>query len=651
MIFKNRKLFSLIFLGIITLSFVLAPLPFIEDGVVQAQTAPQVGPPAPQQPTVNVVPVPTAKIGACIGWFYIDIPVCIRGLLSDIGSLVISFFGIILGVSGMLLNEVMSFTIVNMAMNLRSLLQEGGGIYQAWTTLRDLANILFIFIILYIAIGTILRLDSINTKKLLVHVIIIALLLNFSLFFTKVIVDASNIVATSFHNAISTSGGTGGISGAFVKPIGMSTFYNAPDAKAFLAKANDSLAIVLLTGLASVLFLITAFVFFASSIMLISRYVIIIFLMILSPLAFIAMALPKDSYSKKWWNTLIEQALFAPVFLALLWVALMLSRSILTNVSDQTFPGMLAIILKGETPVAFIGLLINFMIVIGAIIFALVAAKSIGGAGASGIMKWGKKAAGTALMRLPGGVADRLNKSIGKTRFGQTAIGSALRSPLGGLAGAKILGGKSGKEQNKSTQDRQNRWSENQAEADRAASKKKGERFGKEAAKRLPEELANKARSIETERATKIATSEASYQDTLTRARTEEAEQIQRAKSNTSRSPDSQEAQQEIRSIREKASEKIRGAEESRNNERSKVDTEMTQRKAGVTASLSNIKEAQKKRKEEVSQRVEKSEIEARTNDLKKRKWYRAFLVRDKRKDAAKLLETKKKSLKTNFEK
>ncbi|MEK7552422.1 MAG: hypothetical protein AAB534_03340 [Patescibacteria group bacterium] len=582
MIFKNKKIFSLLFLGVIALSFVLIPLPFSDVNIANAQEV--AGPPAP----------------GCSIW---DLTSCLHVILSYLGGLAMGLFGIVLGISGILLNGVMSYTIVDMSMNLRSLLQEGGGIYQAWTTLRDLANILFIFIILYIAIGTILRLDSINTKKLLVHVVIIALLLNFSLFFTKVIIDASNIVATSFHNAIVISGGGTGISDAFVKPMNMTSFYNADGASAFLLKAKDSLAMVFLAGFASILFLITAFVFFASSIMLISRYVILIFLMILSPLAFIAMALPKDEYSKKWWNALIDQALFAPVFLALLWIALMLSRSALTTISsEQNFAGMIAEVFTGNVPTGLMKLLINFLIVIGSILFALIAAKQIGGAGASGIMKWGKKAAGTALMAIPGRLAAGADKKLGGTRFGQTMVGSALRSPLGGIGKASVLGGKSGEKQNKESDEAAKKYAAVRTKYDIKKSEKIAEKKSGAAADRVPGEMIQEAQKTE-------VAIEANRQKRLDRIKKVEEGRIQQTQNNMTIGGSTQTTKQEITKIRSEATQRIQQANKT-------AEEKKTEAKATVT--LSSIQTKQEKVRKEVYDDTKQKEKDKRIAELKK---------------------------------
>jgi len=221
------------------------------------------------------------NMGACV-------QAAFESVAMAIGSFLLLIAGWILGLSGLLLTESLNFTVIGMSDRINDL----PALNDAWGAFRDLANIFFIFLILYIAIATILRLDNVNTKKLLVQLVIVALLLNFSLFFTKVLIDASNILAIRFHQVIADAGGGNGIAGAFMQKLGMQSFADPVGAAKFISEINGPINILLVGILSSVLFLVVAFVFGAMAIMLIARFIILIFLMILSPLAFISMALP-----------------------------------------------------------------------------------------------------------------------------------------------------------------------------------------------------------------------------------------------------------------------------------------------------------------------------------------------------------------------
>src|SRR3989344_4382648 len=112
-----------------------------------------------------------------------------------LGNFLLVIMALVVGLAGMLLNGAMYLTV-----NMKDVLQGLPMVDSGWVVFRDVANMLFIFILLYIAIATILNVA--DTKKMLTTVIVTALLVNFSLFLTKVVVDASNIVALAFYNKI-----------------------------------------------------------------------------------------------------------------------------------------------------------------------------------------------------------------------------------------------------------------------------------------------------------------------------------------------------------------------------------------------------------------------------------------------------------------
>ena len=73
---------------------------------------------------------------------------------------------------------------------------------QGWTVVRDLANMTFIFILIFIALTIMFRAGTPGTIKTLATVVVVALLVNFSFFFTRVVIDAGNLLAVQFYNAI-----------------------------------------------------------------------------------------------------------------------------------------------------------------------------------------------------------------------------------------------------------------------------------------------------------------------------------------------------------------------------------------------------------------------------------------------------------------
>ncbi len=248
--------------------------------------------------------------------------------LNCLGYGLLKIGGWVATVGGVFLNLSIDFTVLKMS----TVINGTGAINAAWKVFRDLSNIFFIFILIYIAISTIIGTAGGQTKKMLINVIIVALLINFSMFFTKVAVDTSNILTIQFFNSISKGDNSwdNGLSWVFMNASRLTTIYQAgntiatsPNGKAFL---SYNFLIVGIMGLAFALVL--AFVFMAIAIMFISRFVTIIFLIVLSPLAFMGFAVSKLSGKwHQWLSVLTEQIFFAPVMMAMLWTVAVIINS------------------------------------------------------------------------------------------------------------------------------------------------------------------------------------------------------------------------------------------------------------------------------------------------------------------------------------
>src|SRR3989338_10302 len=157
-------------------------------------------------------------------------------------------------------------------------LKEIGTIDTAWKTIRDVANMGFIFVLLYAAIQTILGIGS-DTKKLIVNIIVVAILINFSLFFTKVVIDASNILAITFYDAIAPealrSDRSLGLSGSLMEPLRIQSLWK------ITTDTFNGKQLIIIGVMGTIVYLIAAFVFFAVAIMFVIRFVVLIFVMIL----------------------------------------------------------------------------------------------------------------------------------------------------------------------------------------------------------------------------------------------------------------------------------------------------------------------------------------------------------------------------------
>lgn len=326
--------------------------------------------------------------------------------------------GGVLFIAGILFNYAVVYTIIEMSSNLRPL----AAIDEGWRVFRDLANIFFVFVLIYIAVSTILSLQSSATFKTLTRIIVVALLINFSLFFTKAMVDVSNIVTIQFYTSAagSVEPTYQGLSLVIIKALNLSSYYDPTTGTS--VKISDPQNMFTIGVMGSLLMLITAFVFFAAAILLVIRFVILIFLMITSPLAFVGSIVPQlGNFSSKWWHSLIDQCIFAPALMMFLWftVKLIYSQGFQQMVLGKVAAEDTLMTGVSSPSVSAVAVVMNFLIVITFMVASLVVAKAAGAAGSSMAMNFAQKAAFGA----PGWLArqgpGRVFNAIGNSKWVQ----------------------------------------------------------------------------------------------------------------------------------------------------------------------------------------------------------------------------------------
>jgi hypothetical protein len=206
-------------------------------------------------------------------------------------------------------------------------------ISKGWGIIRDIANIFFIIALLYIAIKTILSLNVSDNKKLISSIIIVALVINFSLFFTQVIIDGSNILAKVFYNQIESIDKNGNPLTATqeYKSISVS-LVKAYDPQQIISSKeqydNSVSTFIFITILLIFLTLYAAYMFAVVSILFVSRVVSLWICMIFAPLAFASYSFKFELPfgHKEWWDTLLKNAFLAPIFIFFLYIILLFAN-------------------------------------------------------------------------------------------------------------------------------------------------------------------------------------------------------------------------------------------------------------------------------------------------------------------------------------
>ena len=276
-------------------------------------------------------------------------------LMEWLGSWFLTMGAALLKLSGLLFDMLIGSVIISFGQTLQNL-GVIAAITTGWDAFRDLANILIIGMFTFIAISTILGSKEYGYKKLVARVIIIAVLMNFSLLFTKLIIDASNFTAYQFYNQMSGQSAQVGsntspsfdTAAAFLTPLGITSVWSdTENLPKQVGGATGSGVQAFLTGfIGGILLVAIAAVLFYGVILIATRAVMIIVLMLTSAVAFATYLLPKFAESKYgwkgWWEALINCAVFAPLLMLFLSLSLLIVHGAVPSTGSITMGSIIA---------------------------------------------------------------------------------------------------------------------------------------------------------------------------------------------------------------------------------------------------------------------------------------------------------------------
>lgn len=218
-----------------------------------------------------------------------------------------------------------------------------GGAKQAWSFFRDIANVIFVLLFLWVIFSQVssIGISNYGIKKILPKLIVGAILINLSFYLCQLAIDLSNILGYSLKEIIESAAsqiGGGTVDWSAIVLSGLAAVGTA--IFAFLAIGGP---VLLSTLLVLLVILVT----------LIVRQAVIILLVAISPVAFAAWLLPNtEGLFKKWVSTFRGLLVIFPV-ISLLYGAGKLAGAILVNTSEplMQIAAMAAPILPlGATP-------------------------------------------------------------------------------------------------------------------------------------------------------------------------------------------------------------------------------------------------------------------------------------------------------------
>lgn len=190
-----------------------------------------------------------------------------------------------------------------------------------WKLVRDICNIFFSLILVIIALASVLKIEAYSWKQLLPKFFIAAILINFSKSIAGIFTDFGTVAMATFGSSFSGSFARGLI-GAFglpalgdFTPIETGSNPNR-EGSGF---ASVLFAYVAAAGMVAVFFVLMC-VFTAT---LVFRIIMLWFLIILSPFAYITRILPlTQRYSSQWWEMFGRYVVVGPLVTFFLWLSL-----------------------------------------------------------------------------------------------------------------------------------------------------------------------------------------------------------------------------------------------------------------------------------------------------------------------------------------
>lgn len=381
------------------------------DGSVYYPTDPSNLPPGGMDGVGETVETPPVVVT--------DAPSCWSSPQGFFHCIMVSFFGSFVAIAGYALDWSIQLFITGFG-QMYILYGVGAVVEGTWGTVRDIFNLTFIFGLVYIGFQIILGVNESSAKRTIPLLIVAALLVNFSLFIVKFVVDFANLAALQIYNLFSIAsssqqspgtvvdiltGGQPSISLAFINAVGVTSLLSHNPS----AGSADGVPLFYTFGMI-VVFLVLIYVFFAAAILITIRFAALTFYMIFSPIMFLGWVFPgMKSYSDRFWQGLFGQAFFAPALLFMLYITYQLSAGLAgPNRVDGTVFQDEANILGFAQFVPYLVLIVVFLMA------SLIVGKKMANQGASMVGKvndWAVSKAGLAAGGMTAGLMARAGRN------------------------------------------------------------------------------------------------------------------------------------------------------------------------------------------------------------------------------------------------
>lgn len=253
-------------------------------------------------------------------------PMCVVTVMAIIANSILKLSAFVLYWTGNLFDYS-----IEIAVNSAEFLKKLNVIEPTWAFVRDALNMTFIFILLYIAVQILLGKGGYTAKGSIARLVIVAILMNFSLFAAKAMIDASNIISLNIYEGIkSRQNGQerGNVSERIMTTLGLSGVYNFGEIfdKKAIPGCGGAPGTILTVGIfGTILLIITSLTFLLAAVLFFLRMLNILVLFITSPIYVWGHAMESEFFRKKtnaWWSSMKHAISFPIIYMLMLYVAL-----------------------------------------------------------------------------------------------------------------------------------------------------------------------------------------------------------------------------------------------------------------------------------------------------------------------------------------
>jgi hypothetical protein len=246
-------------------------------------------------------------------------------------------------------------------------------VHKGWVIVRDVFNMFFILVLIIMSLATILRREEYNYRKILLKLILIALVINFSEAICVAVIHFADSVALIFAKDAQINDYFATLTKILSPDAAQQHWYTAmanPSSDTVRAISGFILACVMMSA------------FLAMALLMVVRYVGLLFLVVLSPAAFALYIFPNTKkYFDTWREHFVKYVIWLPVSMFFLRLGhVFFSTGATDNVLNSSFtnPDLSLLIIAGFYWGAFY------------------VTKSSGLYGAQAVASWGQSAASMA---------------------------------------------------------------------------------------------------------------------------------------------------------------------------------------------------------------------------------------------------------------